>query len=82
MGDDEFVLTADGAGIWELQGHSVKLDGYIGNAVTVSGAVFYPEANESRANKKRETKDHGVPKNATGYGSHDGNEVDMAKQHL
>ena len=67
-GDDEFVFTAEGGGIWQLQGNSVKLDGYIGNTVTITGVVFNPEVHGSRANAKSETKDQSILKFATGYG--------------
>jgi len=68
MGDDEFVLTADGGGIWQLQGNSVKLDGYTGNTVTITGVVLNPAVHGSRVNAKREAKDQSVLRDATGYG--------------
>ena len=67
-GDDEFVLTADGGGIWQLQGNIVKLDGYIGNTVTITGVVFSPAVHGTRVNAKRAAKDQSVLRDVTGYG--------------
>jgi len=67
-GDDEFVLTADDGGIWQLQGNSVRLDGYKGNMVTVTGIVFNRAVHGSRVNEQREAQDQRVLRDATGYG--------------
>jgi hypothetical protein len=68
MTDDEFVLTADGGGIWELVGNSVRLDGYTGNTVTITGIVSDPVLNGSQANARREAKVQSVLKHVAGYG--------------
>lgn len=68
MGDDEFVLTADDGGIWELVGNRVRLDRYSGNTVTITGIVFTPVVSASKASAKRETKDQNVLKDVRGYG--------------
>jgi hypothetical protein len=66
--DDEFVLTADGGGIWQLRGNSVKLDGYAGNTVTITGVILDGEVHGTRVNATREAKDPSVLRDTTGYG--------------
>lgn len=67
-GDDEYMLTADDGGTWELKGNSVNLDGQIGHTVTITGAVSDPAMHGTKVNTKGEMKDHGMGKDGPGYG--------------
>jgi hypothetical protein len=59
-GDDEYVLTADDGGTWELKGNGVKLDEQIGRTVTVTGVISDSAMHGTKVNTKGEMKGHSV----------------------
>jgi hypothetical protein len=54
---DEFSITGEDGKVWGLRSSAVKLDGYLGHKVTVSGLITH----ESKAGETKKGKAESVP---------------------
>jgi hypothetical protein len=69
-GDDanEFKLTGQDGGKWDVKSDNVKLAPHSGHTVTVTGVVSNASAHGAKEDIKDEAKEHGVAKNSTETG--------------
>jgi|HubBroStandDraft_6_1064221.scaffolds.fasta_scaffold1492356_1 hypothetical protein len=69
-GDDanEFKLTGQDGGKWDVKSDNVKLAPHSGHTVTVTAVVSNASAHGAKEDIKDEAKEHGVAKNSTETG--------------
>ena len=65
---NEYNLTAQNGGTWEIKSDSVKLDDHVGHTVTVTGVVSHHKEHAMKEDTKEEMKEHGMDKNAKEHG--------------
>jgi hypothetical protein len=65
---NEYNLTAQNGGTWEIKSDSVKLDNHVGHTVTVTGVVAHHKEHAMKEDTKEEMKEHGMDKNAKEQG--------------
>jgi hypothetical protein len=66
---NEYKLTTDKGGTWELHSDTVKLGDHVGHTVTITGVVSNATMHGMKEDVKGEAKEHGVAKNSTEHGS-------------
>jgi hypothetical protein len=65
---NEYNLTTKSGGTWEIKSDSVKLEGHVGHAVTVTGVVSHHKEHAMKEDAKEEMKEHGMDKDAKEHG--------------
>jgi hypothetical protein len=65
---NEYQLTAQDGGTWELRSDAVDLASHVGHTVTVTGAVRNANMHGMKEDAKREAQEHGMDKSATEHG--------------
>jgi hypothetical protein len=65
---NEYNLTTEKGGSWELKSDSIKLGDHVGHTVTVTGVVSHHKEHAMKEDTKEEMKEHGMDKDAKEHG--------------
>src|SRR5215469_13773336 len=67
-GGDEYKLTTEAGGTWEIRSDAVNLGEHVGHTVRVTGTVRNATAHGMKEDAKEKAAEHGVNKNETEHG--------------
>jgi len=65
---NEYNLTTEKGGTWEIKSDSIKLGDHVGHTVTVTGVVSHHKEHAMKEDTKEEMKEHGMDKDAKEHG--------------
>src|SRR5215469_5875688 len=67
-GGNEYKLTTEAGGTWEIRSDAVNLGEHVGHTVRVTGTVRNATAHGVKEDAKEKAAEHGVNKNETEHG--------------
>jgi hypothetical protein len=65
---NEYNLTTEKGGTWEIQSDSLKLGDHVGHTVKITGVVSNAAMHGMKEDAKDAAKEHGINKNSTEHG--------------
>ena len=65
---NEYKLTTEKGGTWEIKSDTVKLGDHVGHKVTITGVVSNAKMHGMKEDAKAEAKEHGMDKKSTEHG--------------
>ncbi len=79
-GTSEYDLTARDGSTWEVRSDAVNLSSYVGQTVTVTGAVAHSTMHGMKEDARKEAQEHGMDKSGTEHGHLTATNVSVVSQ--